>query len=329
MQSQVEQVAMSSFNPTQVTLEPPDRPDQLAGAVMQSLSRPIARRRVWGPLFSLVVGGISIGILPLIVWPRRFAQFVVAEEQQLWHLSEWLRLNTGDPDAAALSDLTRRIAAPFTLYLIPWLLAGVVLVQLYPMLGLSNPHLSVIHTGITNFYHQSWNLNFLRHGFNTSYPPERRQIICTLSLFLAFGSHWLHVRSHAADVQSVVAKMNPILVRQGLQPVQTVNSAHMDAGWMIVMVAGVCWGAWWAIPAAIAGAAHQQYAARTSMQIRGDMAQRLRSLLLRQRPALDVPTPFRFREVCTNRLCRQSLRNGATFCPRCGSRMADKLDAVA
>ena len=100
-------LSMSAFTPTHTNLEPPDRPDNLSAAVLHSLSRPIYGRITWGPLESFFLGGITFGIFPLISWPKAFGRFVVAEQQQFWHLLEWLRIRTGDEEAARLRDSVR------------------------------------------------------------------------------------------------------------------------------------------------------------------------------------------------------------------------------
>src|SRR5579872_5212603 len=115
-------LTMSAFTPTQTTLDPPVRPDNLSAAVLHSLSRPIYGRVAWGPLRSFLLGAISFGIIPLIAWPRQFGRFVVAEQQQFWHLVEWLRIRTGDEEAARLRDSVRNTGAIPTLWIVPTIL---------------------------------------------------------------------------------------------------------------------------------------------------------------------------------------------------------------
>jgi hypothetical protein len=124
--------------------------------------------------------------------------------------------------------------------------------------------------------------------------------------------------------------MNQILVRQNLPSIQmTEPTPLLNIGWILAAAIGVMWGAWWAIPAALAGAAHERYAARTSIRLRGALAQRMQALLSRQRPALDVQTPFSFRLICVNTMCRQQLQEAAGFCPRCGTRVSKRVNAIA
>jgi hypothetical protein len=48
--------------------------------VLQGLARPIGYRLTWGVLKSLVLGGVSFGLLPLIAWTRNFRAFATAGE---------------------------------------------------------------------------------------------------------------------------------------------------------------------------------------------------------------------------------------------------------
>ena len=63
---------MSAFTPTQYTLEPQGRPDNLSAAVLHSLSRPIIGDTSPNLVLSFIFGALSFGIIPLISWPRRF-----------------------------------------------------------------------------------------------------------------------------------------------------------------------------------------------------------------------------------------------------------------
>jgi hypothetical protein len=283
---------MSAFIPTQWTLEPQERPDNLSAAVLHSLSRPIPGRIAWGPLKSLILGGLTFGILPLISWPKRFGKLVVVEQQQFWHLVEWLRIRTGDPDAAKLLDSVRDTGAVPTLRLVPLVMLIVLAV------------------------------NFLT-SFDAS-GLQRRQIlgVWVICLSVAYASHWLHVHLHVSEVNGFLRRLNPILLRQHLPPMAQYGvGIGLRPFWVVPGIIGAALGAWWAIPAALAGSIQQRYCRGTSNRIRSELAMRVTALLQEQRPAIDVPTPNGFRVVCNNRLCGKSLPGAAAFCPRCGSRL--------
>jgi len=318
---------MSAFTPTQWTLEPQGRPDNLSAAVLHSLSRPITGRMAWGPLKSFILGGLTFGILPLISWPKRFGKFVVAEQQQLWHFVEWLRIRTGDADAAKLRDSVRDTGAIPTLRIIPLIALIVMAMDFVPMVQVAGLHrTAILHM---TYRAEPW-LDRSVHSWNDSpYIWLRFYKTWIVCLSIAYFSHWLHVHQHVSEVNRLLRRLNPILLRQHLPPMAQYGvGVGLRPFWLLAGFIGVAYGAWWAIPAALAGAIHQRYCRRTSNRLRSELALRAGALLQQQRPAIDVPTPHGFRVVCNNRLCGKSLPGSAAFCPRCGSRLPS-VDAVA
>ncbi len=321
---------MSQFTPTQWTLEPNARPDHLSAAVLHSLSRP-ARRLAWGPVKTFILGGLTFGILPLIVWPKKFARFVVFERQQLWHLVEWLRIRTGEDEAAALGDSVRDTGAIATLWIVPLIMLVILASIVIPWLKTPGLNFSSLLSGTYFFDGVRPDALFIpRWGRHLLPVPVHFYRIWTICLSIAYASHWLHVQQHAADVHRVVRRMNLIFARRQVPPVGLLSPGlGLRPLWILAALAGVGCGAWWGIPAALAGAVHQRYVERCSTRIRGELAQRVRMLLQEQRPAVDVPTPHGFRVVCRNKLCEKSAPAGAAFCPRCGTRLASNFGAVA
>jgi hypothetical protein len=316
---------MSSFTPTQWTMQPPDRPDHLAAAVMQSLSR-LPSKRPWRPLKTVILGGLTFGILPLLAWPKKFDQFVVAEQQQFWHLVEWLRIRTGNPEAAELKQSVRNTGARATVWLVPMVLLAWMVMQFVPHFANQWFHLRDLIAVTYGF----------SHARVVGIAPERYLIARSLfrtwtaCLAIAYAFHWLHIRQHAQDVAKLLARINALLVRENVAPVEMRGvGIGINPLWLLAGALGVACGAYWAIPAALAGAVQQRYVCRTGPQIRGDLADRVRSLLLSHRPPMDVPVPVRFRLACPNPLCRAAMPDRATFCPRCGTKLSNSLDRLA
>jgi hypothetical protein len=320
---------MSAFTPTISNLEPPDRPDNLSSAVLHSLSRPIYGRIAWGPLKSFILGGITFGILPLIRWPKAFSRFVIAEQQQFWHLLEWLNIRTGDQDAAKLRDSIQDTGATATIWIVPTILLVILAFNFLPWLGL--PGFDVRHLFDTTYGVSFWPGDPFpsRHFFHHSSAWSHLFKIWTLCLCLGYFSHWLHVRQHASNVNQFLSRLNLILARQHLPPVPLYGiGIGLRPVWLVAGFIGLGCGAIWAIPAALAGAVHQRYCRRTSTRIRGELALRVSAALNRQRPPINVPIPNGFRIVCRNQLCGKPLAPGAAFCSRCGTRVPSP-DAVA
>jgi hypothetical protein len=307
---------MSVFTPTFSNLEPRDSPDNLSSAVLHSLSRPIYGRVAWGPLKSFILGGISFGILPIICWPRAFARFVAVEQQQFWHLLEWLHIRTGDPEAAKLRDSLRNTGVVPTMSIVPTILLIILAVNFLPRIGMHhgfdlNSILPVTY-GFAPWAGQRIYFGYWPHLFK----------VWTLCLCVAYLFHWFHVRSYISNVNQMLRRLNPILIRQQLPPVPMYEvGIGLRPGWWIAGLVGLACGAVWAIPAAIAGGVHQRYCRRVSTRIRGELALRVNAALNRQRPPINVPIPNGFRVVCTNQLCLKPLAGGATFCSRCGTRV--------
>jgi hypothetical protein len=325
----------TTFTPTQWTLEPPTRPDQLSSAVVNSLSRPIGGRVLWGPLRSFVLGGISFGIWPLIAWPRRFGRIVVAEQQQIWHLVEWLRIQTGDPEAEKVRDSVRSTGATPSLWLVPWTMLAIIALNAILWFRVPGRNLDSLLAATYRFDRFQFDQYTLRSILHDPYSQLHLFSIWTICLTVAFVSHWLHVRRHVADMNALIGRINVLLVRQNAQPAgQFRTGLGLAMGfrhllWGAAAVAGCAAGAWWAIPAAVAGAAHQRYAMRTSVRLRGELALRARNILERQRPSIQVPPPGNFKYVCRNEKCLNTLKPGTLFCPRCGTRAQASLYTMA
>ncbi len=315
---------MSTFTPTQWTLEPPNVPDQLAQAVMQSMSRPIGKKRPWGPLKSLVLGGLSFGLLPLISWPRHFANFVVSEQRQFWHLVEWLRLRGGEKDTDKLVNSVRDTGPMGTIWLVPLVIFAVLAMNFLPWSGQQWGWLPNIFRS-TYQLHRTW----WQSAWAPAMPSHLYRV-WTICLGVAYVSHWLHVKQHIGDVKRMLWRINPILARHGQEPLSIIQAGvGLRPLWVAAAVIGAMWGAWWAIPAALAGSAHYHYTMSTSLSIRSELARRVHAMLLEHRPPMDVPTPHRFRAVCRNELCGKAIASEAAFCPRCGTPVTRSVDAVA
>jgi hypothetical protein len=319
---------MSQFTPTERTLEPSARPDHLSAAVLHSLSRRTLGL-AWGPLKTVLLGGITFGILPLIVWPKKFSRFVVFERQQLWHLVEWLRIRTGQDEAAILRDSVRRTGAGPTIWIVPLILLGILAMNLMPWMSTPSFNFPMILHGTYLFNGsrpEPFSINHWSHHFPTS--PMHFYGLWTLCLSIAYASHWLHVQQHAANVHRLVRRMNLIFARQNIPPVDLLSPGiGFRPLWMLAALFGICCGAWWTIPASLAGAVHQQYIQRTSTRIRAELAQRVTTMLQQQQPAVDIPIPHGLRVLCPNSLCEKSAPAGAIFCPRCGSRIVSRFNS--
>src|SRR5436309_1811395 len=82
--------------------------DLLASAVLRSLGRPVGVPPAWRFGKNVAFGLLTLGTAPVIEWIYRFRRVARAEAQQFWHLAEWMRLRSGQPDTAQLLALAQR-----------------------------------------------------------------------------------------------------------------------------------------------------------------------------------------------------------------------------
>jgi hypothetical protein len=307
-----------SFTPGSPSFDPPDRPDQLAESVLASLSRPRwgYRSRPWGPIKTFILGALTGGLLPLLIWPRRLRNLMIVEQQQLWHLAEWLRLRTGKPEATALRDESAALgpaAAPSFLPLLLAILAVLALLHLTAAFNFNPDHFRRL---LYTFPDPSW-----RSIRNRPYTDFWRQ--WTLLISAGYLIHWLQVRHHARRLRQYVKQFNAITAAEGIGPVWAHRiGIGFHPLWAILAIVGIWRGAFWAVPMALAGVAHARYVRITSRGIRGQLAGRVKTMLMRHRPALNLrPTPNSPPPLpCVNERCRSPLPPGSQFCPRCGTR---------
>ena len=294
-----------AFNPTTWTLDPPHRPDYLAGAVLNSLSRPLIgyRRKPWGVVKSFVLGGLSFGLLPLLIWPRRFRDFVIVEQQQLWHLAEWMRVRTGRPEAVELRDVwAKKLEPRHALWVLPTMAAAAVLVT--RMLFLAGPGLFDTTYG------------FWRYADGWYVSPDARFLWREWTLLLSAGYflHWVQVCKHTGSLVDFTRRFNALTAKEGIPPVPVRGvGLGFHPLWAVAALVGLCNSAAWAVPAALAGVVNARYVWKTSREVRGEFAQRVRTMLLTQRPTLDVPLPVKLLSpellgfACVNEKCRAPL----------------------
>ena len=322
-----------NFVPTAQSVDPPNQPDAFSDAVLASLSRPIPGFHVgpWGLIKTIIFGSLSFGLLPLLVWPNRFKKFVACEQQQLWHLAEWLRLHTGRPRATELRDWTQRelnaTSGTTTLAVLCGLFAvfaGFNLLHhadLATLYGTAYP-LIIPHGRIYWYLHDTiWFPRYPR-GFYGDFWG-----LWTLLISAGFIVDWFQVCRQAGALAEFTDKFNVIMAEEGIAPVQARGvGIGFSPLWALTAVVFVAGGALWAIPMAFAGVVHLRYVRKTSRRTRSEFAQAVRTMLTNRRPALLVRQPpslakaQNWRPACGNEKCKAFLPAGATYCPRCGTR---------
>jgi len=296
---------MSAATPfAAVNPEAGQTPDGLADAVLASLSRTRwgYLRRPWGFLKTGLVAVATAGLMPLLVWPRRFASAAVVDEQQLWHLAEWMRLRTGRSEWADLRDHARQLRSITAFRAIYIAIAAIALLAAVRLGAQSRGDWILVWQSACGLVNHG---RFARFGG-----------LWMGLLSFGYVLHWFDVGRHAARVDLFVRRFNELVAGEGVRPVKVAATGWgFDPVWTVAALVAAFLGAIWAIPLSMAGVVHRRYVWVTMRQMRGDLARRVRVMLLQHRPPLEVR-----QARCVNSQCRAFLKAGAAFCPRCGAR---------
>jgi hypothetical protein len=275
------------------------------------LSHPAAEQST-SPIGAAFQCLISFGLLPLILWPARWAEFVDSERKDLLELTAWWRRRVSSRDADRLDTISRRLKPRPILLVIPWLVAGFNTVLLTTLFAQGDA------------LDRLWNLTFehvgrahvLRFILLHWQPPLRLESqlypAWIVTLCVGYGLQWHAVRSHAHAVRRLVKWTNRVARENRFTQVST-DAARVGPHWLWVLLAiALCaHHAWWGIPMALAGAMQQQYTRRASPMLRVALANQARDAF-----AIVDPTGGRF---CAAGHCGARLPAPARFCPRCGT----------
>jgi hypothetical protein len=308
---------MSGFEPTIRTVIPneSDEPDVLAGAVLNSLTRPMYRRLSLNAAQSAALAFVSLGVVPMLLLPRWLRGFIAQQEQQLWHLAEWMRLQGGDADAAPLQQLSSRIRFNGPLGILTWLSTVVAIGAAVAFFVATPAHRFDIRA-------------LFAFGYHVPRSPEA--ILFTIALSAAAVIHCAHLAWHQQNVERYVQWFNKLATRQ---QVPEVPLSSIEIGlrpiWIAAGLAFAFGGAVWGLPLMLAAGAQRGYIRGASVQTRAQLAQRLREMLLARRPTMRVPKAISVTRICLRPNCRAAIPTVAKFCPRCGTRAARTMDVVA
>ena len=307
----------------------PHSPDYVASAVLHALARPNYPKLSWGLIRTIVLGIISFGVLPILIWTKRFRQFVTVEQQQFWHLAEWLRLNSKEPAAAQLRADADGLGVQTDLRLLTALclafLGIIFFTQLLPF-RFHRWDALLDCTYLYPFYHMRPG----KYHDASSSLAFRLFNTWTLALSAAYVFHWMQVQLHAKAVGRFIGRFNTITAAEGLTRVQAqFPGAGFRPLWIVAAAVFALSGSLWGVPMMLAGAAQRRLVRHASTINRAAMAHRLRAMLLARHPNEEIAMPIYLRRLCTNDRCRAAVHESASFCPRCGSRIVPSLHRVA
>jgi hypothetical protein len=306
----------------------PPGPDHLAGAVLNSMLRPVPGP-AWGALRTFVLAILTFGLLPLILWPLRLREQVVVEQQRLWHLAEWLRLRGPEDRTRVLQQLADELRFRGA----SWLIIAMMLIGL----GLfAAPRLAPRGSTLQTLYAQTYAYGYHHAGLGalmertdwraprgtTTAAARELFLVWTAALSIGYLAHWMQVRNHSQRMRRYVEQFNVLAAQEGVAPVPLPAADHGFRGrWVALAAVMVMIGAWWGVPMALAAATQRNHLRHISPPLRYGLAGSMREMLRRQRPWMTVPMPVRLGRRCPTERCTQLLPPEAQFCPRCGTRV--------
>ena len=309
-------------------------PQQRGGRVddfVDRLSHP-APGRSSGAIMAALQCVISFGLLPLIIWPARWAEFVESERHDLLDLAMWWRRRVSPADAAQLDRITRKLRPRPILMVLPWLAAGFNVVLMIALLArgddlnrlweLTFKHASTSPVYINHFLQiegrGSWRISDdPMQGMNwvpaTSPIEENLYTVWIATLCVGYGIHMFAVRSHARAVRSLVRWTNRIgSDNQFLRVRNDAMKPGIHPLWILLGFIMVVHHVWWAIPMVFAGALQRRYCMQSSPAIRIALAGQARD-------AFAVVQTGGGERFCPSGHCGARLPSPAKFCPRCGT----------
>jgi hypothetical protein len=292
---------------------PSESVDDFATVLARRLQQPLPAR-AWGLFTTVLLGVCSFGILPLLIWPGRFRDYVAAESRAMQEIAEWARVRGKRPAAVGPLFAAAEDAACKPL---PWL--ACLLLTLFVVVAF---WLSFMHTSLTWDHLLGVTYYFPLRGTGIAQPHALHlHKVWVAVLSVGYLLHWLQVRSHASDVKLFVARLNPLVEAEHLPPIPTPRCGSGVGVMSIVAAVLMClYGAWWGIPMLLAGAAQRRYMRVTGPTIRRELHLRISDIAAQRRmprPVLQTAIPSG--QQCSNRRCLAPLRIGAKFCTRCGS----------
>ena len=304
---------LSTFNPSLRVVEPDDQPDRLAEGVLNSLARPAHRKLSFGIARTFALTAITFGLLPMIFIIRQLRWLIALQEQQYWHLAEWLRLRTADADAIELQKASQKIRFNNPLGLMTWLFV-------------------LIAVGAVAM-HFTGRIFSLRDLFQFAYriPTTPEAIIFNIAICSAAACNWAHLAWHQQNIERYLRWFNQLSARQNLHEIE-LSKLRLIAPplWIIAGIALTLCGGLWALPVMLAAGAQRRYVRSTSLQVRSEIAQRLRAMLAQQRPTIELPARAAgFVRSCIRPNCRATMPAIANFCPRCGTKVSRTIESVA
>jgi hypothetical protein len=302
-------------------IEPAHAPDALSAAVVGALTRKMNPRLSFGPIKTLAFGLVSGGLIPLLVLPKLFRDFVIGERTHLWHFAEWLRLQFPGTETERFQHAITNVRFRWSPYVLSIILAALAVLWAWSELA-DMPPFEITAAFLFNFT--------ARLPYLVASVP--RVLIAaqgfTLLLIAAHVLSLWQIALHVRDVRGVVVLYNVVAKKHALGTIAPPRlELEWSALWIACMLAPAIFGAWWCVPMMLAASAQWRYINRTGRAMRLSLAANTFNVLAARMPHADVMLPTALQGKCTRDGCDKLLPVGSSFCPRCGARVAASADA--
>jgi len=261
-----------------------------------------------GAAATLVQCLLSFGMLPLVLSPVRWAEFLDAERHDLFDLTAWWHQRIDAGESAGLEKIVGRFRPRPILMVLPWLAVGFNFAFMITLLIMGD---DLGRLWDLTFKHRMYPANF---GSGVPLLELESHLYWAWAGTLAVGylCHCYAIDSHARAVRALVNWTNR-LGRQNrfIQVQNDVLKSGLNILWIAIGIGMVCNQAWWAIPMVVAGAFQRRYTVKSSPAMRVALAAQARSAF--------AVVQSRGDRFCIAGHCGARLPAPAKFCPRCGT----------
>ncbi|CAN5447612.1 hypothetical protein BH09PLA1_BH09PLA1_15570 [soil metagenome] len=317
---------MTNNNANIRLIEPAHAPEALSEAVIGALTRRMNPRLTFGPIKTLLFGLLSGGLIPLLVLPKLFRDFIIGEQTHLWHFAEWLRLQFPGAETDRLQQAISKLKFRWWPFVLSLILAALAIAWAWSDVSKLADE-QITWSFVFNFTAR------LPHIVREFASVPRVLIAAEGFTLLLIAAHVLalwQIVTHVADIRRVVEFYNVVAKRHGLSALKAPKfSVQVSLLWIVCLLSGAILGAWWVVPMMLAAAAQWRYINRTGRTMRLALAAQVFNVIASRTPRADLLLPSALSGTCSREGCTERLPAGAGFCPRCGGRVAAKFDGAA
>jgi hypothetical protein len=274
-----------------------------------------------GPISSFFASLFTLGLFPLLSWPRRWSEVMDAEQQDLVALAAWWRRRASPVEGGRLALAVERLQPATGLMAIPQIVFWCMLV----IFGIQ-----VINRGPDFDYFNALTFGWSDHGryMFRSIDDLHLHKLWVWALAVGYICHWLAIRRYTQAMR-MLAKWTNRTAGPGVRPVaRGMIDGGMSPMWIISAIVLCAMSAWWAIPMVLSGAAQRRYT-MIRAGVRGALSDQVR-IAMHTLPIVTVaskisspppiPTgPVTKARFCQTRGCGARMPSDANFCPRCGA----------